>query len=194
MNDGDKQDADSPLTESAINRLTYLNLLIPGGGLILAGRVVAGLMVGILFVMAAALAIEGNLIAPHGTSRFGAMLTIGLAIGLYLSAQIRMRRAAREARSASSLERRRTTMIAARQAMASGEYPQARELLLQMQRENPADLHVAYRLAQIASKTEPPEAAREAWRRLRLLDKHRIYKEEIARQLETGAVPHPASR
>ncbi|MGE3181159.1 MAG: hypothetical protein AB7N71_05970 [Phycisphaerae bacterium] len=172
-----------PETESNLRTYTRINLFLPGGGLILSGRVLAGLTTGLLFVAAAALAIDGNLIAPHRTPRTLALLTIGLTIGLYIAAQIRMSRAAREARDETRIARRRAEMIEAHRALDAEDFPRAKELLLDLQRENPADLHVAYRLAQLAIHTESPETAREAWRRLRMLDKHRIYKSEIADNL-----------
>ncbi len=106
-------------------------------------------------------------------------LGIGFAAGSYFGAQLRLARNMRRSRTEDAAARRRRILAETLALMQRGEYARAQEVLSPLSREAPDDLLVAYRVAQVLTETGPPPAAQAAWKRLRALDRHGIYKEQL---------------
>jgi hypothetical protein len=68
----------------------WVNLLLPGGGLILVEALVSGVLIGLAFTLCANLALLAVLLFPDDFSRWDQALLIGLAGGSYVGAQLRL--------------------------------------------------------------------------------------------------------
>lgn len=158
----------------------WLNLLLPGGGLILAGRLWTGAAVALLFAAFANLALAAALIVPDDVPPWQGGLAIGLAGGVYVGAQVRLALALRQDRRNEAAARRRAVLAEVRELMGRGEHRRALEALSALEHLAQTDLLVAYRRAQALSKLDDREAAAKAWARLREMDRHRIYDAAVA--------------
>jgi hypothetical protein len=156
-----------------------VNLVLPGGGLILSGAIASGLLVGLAFTACASFALLAVLLFPDDFSRTLQALGIGAAAGSYVGAQIRFVQTRREARVQAALARRRRALWEVRSLLESGAHGQALESVAALAREWPDDLLVAYRLAQVLTEAGAPAAAQAAWGHVRALDRHGIYREQI---------------
>lgn len=177
--------------ESPLRAATWLNLLLPGGGLILGGALWSGIVAGVLFAGLANLAIAMVLLLPDDFSRTAQVLTIVLAAGSYVWAQVRMAQTVRghQARSAAAL--RRHALAEASDLLARGDYTRALEMVAPLAEQNPDDLFIAYRVAQVLTALGHA-AARDAWARVRALDPHGIYRPQVRAHLDApGRVPEP---
>lgn len=154
----------------------WINLLLPGGGLILAGAVWSGLLIGVLFAACANLALAAVLLFPDEFSRTVQTLVIGLAAGSYVGAQLRLSRQVRERRAQSAAALRRRLLGEAREHLARGERAQALAAIAPLAELARRDLLVAYRFAQVLTAVGDVQAARAAWEQVRTLDRHGIYR------------------
>ncbi len=152
-----------------------VNLLLPGGGLILIGHVWAGATVALLFAAFANVAIGAALIFPDDVQPWQGGLAIGLAGGVYAGAQIRLALTLRQSRRDEAAARRRRVLTEVRELMRDGEHRRALDALAALEPAAPTDLLVAYRKAQVLTEMGDPQAAAAAWERLRELDRHKIY-------------------
>lgn len=158
----------------------WLNLLLPGGGLVLIGCVTSGLLVGMAFTLCANFALAAILLFPDDYSHEVHCLLIGLAGGCYVGAQLRYAQTVRAVQARAAAERRRRALWEARQLIEQGEYGRALNVISPLAREQPHDVLVAYRMAQALTEAGTAHAARIAWKRVRVLDRHGIYKQQIA--------------
>ena len=156
-----------------------VNLVIPGGGLILIGREILGVLIAVLFTVAACYALAATLLFPDDTSAAWRGLGIGVAIGTYLGAQIRYAQTVRYQADQAFGDLRRAALRAARGALRDGRAEDAWNALQPLLPQAEADLLVAYRVAQVLTARGNGLVALNAWRRVRRLDRHRIYREEV---------------
>ncbi len=161
-----------------LNVVGLVNLVIPGGGLVLRGAVVAGVMIGVVFALCANLALWATLLIPDDFSPWKSGLAIGLAGGTYVGAQIRLRYTVRRQEREAGAGQRRAALEAVRQHLERKDYAAAWEAIRPVLGCVESDLLVARRCAQILSGLNKIEAAWEAWGRVRRLDRHQIYREE----------------
>ena len=162
---------------ASIGRL--VNLVVPGGGLILVGSELLGVIVGLLFAATAGFALAATLLIPADVPATWRGLGIGVAIGTYLGAQIRFAQTLRERGAQASAERRRAALRAARSALLEGRVEAAWDSLAPLRDEFESDLVLAYRAAQVLTARGDGSAALVAWRRVRRLDRHRVYRREV---------------
>jgi hypothetical protein len=162
-----------------------VNLILPGGGMILIGAVWRGLLVGMLFAACANFAVVATLLFPDEYSRLTRLFGIGLAVGGYLGAQVRFAQTVRGLRQQGLDDLRRRCLRQARELLLRGSSVRALEQIQPLAELVPDDLHVAYRLAQALTATGDVAAARAAWRRLGELDRHGVYRREV-QQHERG--------
>jgi hypothetical protein len=162
-----------------------INLVIPGGGLILIGSETIGVLVALLFTVAANYAIAALLLIPDEVPATWRGLSLGVAIGTYLGAQIRYAQTVRHGRASAAREQRGAALRAARGALLAGRVEDAWRAIQPLAEQAESDLVVAYRLAQVLTAREGSAAALAAWRRVRRLDRHRIYRQEVAENERT---------
>jgi len=166
----------SPWAERAA---PWVNLILPGAGLILVDSLLAGVVVGLLFTACANLALVELLLFPDEWSRELKLLTVGVTVGTYFGAQLRLVVTMKTGRERSRTAHRRARLWEARALTEQGEHIRACEVLNDLCSENPDDLLVNYRLAQSLTDAGEVPAAREAWQRVRSLDRHGIYRAQI---------------
>jgi hypothetical protein len=165
--------------ESNLTRGHLVNLLIPGGGLILVGSEVIGVLVALLFTVSASFALAVSLLFPDDLSPSWRGLGIGVAIGTYLGAQIRLAQTVRYRRERLAEGLRRRALREARAALLAGRVEDAWRALQPLAAHVEHDLVLAYRFAQVLTARGDGPAALAAWRRVRRLDRHRIYRQEV---------------
>ena len=165
-------------TEPGAGWAAGLNLLVPGAGIILLGRVWMGLIVGLLFVLCANFALWSVLLVPDEFLPWMRGLGIGLAGGSYVGAQIRLAQTVRGEKQRCRAEARRAALAAAQDLTRQGAFAAALRALQPVRDSAEHDLLIAYRLAQVHTGMQDVEAAEAAWRRVRVLDRHGIYREE----------------
>jgi hypothetical protein len=159
-----------------------VNLVIPGGGLILIGSEITGTLVAVLFTAAACFSLGTSLAFPDDVSATWRGLGIGVALGTYVGAQVRFAQTLRYERGRASDELRRVALRDARDALSVGRVEDAWRSLQPIVRRVEADLLLAYRVAQVLTARGDDVAALRAWRRVRRLDRHRIYRQEVNEQ------------
>ena len=158
----------------------FVNLTVPGGGLILIGSAPLGVLIAVLFTATANFAIAATLLIPDDVSPTWRGLCAGLAIGTYLGAQIRYAQTVRSQRNRTAADRRHSALHVARTALAAGHVDDAWRAIEPLAGLADDDLVLAHRLAQVLTARGDPRAALEAWQRVRRLDRHRLYRDEIA--------------
>jgi hypothetical protein len=164
-------------------RLWGANLVLPGVGLILAGRVAAGLAIGLLFVVLANGAVAATLLVPDDVSPWVQALVIGLAAGTYVGAQLRLRYALEDTARAARRDRRDAALRVVRACVERGDGEAGWEALRPVAEDAEEDLLVAYRVAQVLTLRGDRTAARIAWERVRRLDRHHLYREAYDAQM-----------
>ncbi len=157
----------------------WVNLLIPGGGLMMIGRVWLGLIIALLFALLANCALAFSLLFPDDVPSWAGGLTTGLAGGTYLGAQLRFAQTVRSRHREAATAHRRQALEAARACLAAGQYGQAWEAIRPLAAQADRDLLVAYRVAQVLTAKQDVNAALDAWHLVRRLDRHHIYREQI---------------
>jgi len=156
----------------------WVNLLIPGGGLILIGDCAYGVLAALLFTLAASLLLAGAYLFPDDVSRLWRALALGGVIGAYGGAQIRYAQTVRLQAEQAFWDLRSAALKRVRRALAAGRADEAWTELTPMMREAETDLLIAYLAAQVLTRRKDGFAALNAWRRVRRLDRHRIYRQE----------------
>jgi hypothetical protein len=156
-----------------------VNLVVPGGGLILIGSAASGVLLAALFTVTAAFAIVSNLLFPDDFASAWRGLGIGVALGTWLGAQLRLAQSVRRQRERAAGKLREATLRDVRAELLAGRFDDAWRAIQPMIHRADDDLALACRLAQVLTARESPVAARAAWRRVRRLDRHRIYRQEV---------------
>ena len=155
------------------------NLVIPGGGLILIGSETVGVVIALLFTGAANLTIAASFVFPDDFSSTWRGLGMGVAAVTYLGAQFRYAQTVRDRHDQAVRKRRGAALGAARAALNGGHLDQAWLALEPLVEQAEQDLVLAYRIAQVLTARGDRAAAAAAWRRVRRLDRHRIYRQEV---------------
>ena len=183
----------SDKTTVLVSRLA--NLVVPGGGLVLMGAEASGVAIALLFTGAASIALAASLLFPDDLAPSWRGLAIGVALGTYLGAQLRFAQTVRQQRQGAVEARRETALRGARQALRSGRIDDAWEQLQPVLDQANDDLPLAYCVAQVLTARGDQVAAQAAWRRVRRLDRHGIYRREIVEAEQTlSHLPEAADR
>lgn len=163
------------------------NLVVPGGGLILAGRLWLGVAVGLLFALTANLAVVTTLVVPDDVPGWLRIAFLTLSGAIYVAAQWLLAQTLRgHERCAAEAERRRI-LAAAVACLERGEPERALTALEPLRALAERDLVVAYRWAQVLTAARDVPAARAAWERVAALDRHRIYRAQVAAAMKSLA-------
>ncbi len=171
---------------------SLINFLLPGVGLVLAGRLALGVVLGLTFTVGVCVALAGAFLMPDDLDRRFTLLTAGAGAGVYVAAQHQMQATRREARRRTIERKRRERLHAALSQLKAGDAGQARATLAALMGDHPHDLLIAYRHAQACLASGDAPAAQQAWDRVRRLDPHGLYRaEELAAraQLAIHAAP-----
>ncbi len=163
-----------------VQRGAWINLLLPGAGLVLCGATMAGLVVGVVFAVSANIALVATLLFPDDFGPGPRALAIGVAGGVYLGGQIRYAQTVRGLQRAAAVRERRERLGRTQRLLASGDVAGALQAIAPLTEANPDDLVAAYRLAQVLMAAGNGHAARVAWKRVKQLDRHRLYAQQVA--------------
>lgn len=161
------------------NLARLINLAAPGGGLIVLGQTWTGAVIAVLFALCANLAVAASLIIPDDVPRWWAGLAVGLAAGVYVGAQLRLFWTVRSLRRERATTARHDALRDALLLMRQGRFDPAREKISDLSHLMETDLLVAYRYAQVLTGCDDPTGAGRAWLRVRGLDRHKIYRQDI---------------
>lgn len=162
------------------NLAALCNLLVPGAGLLIADAMVTGVVVGLIFVVSANIALWGTLLIPDELAPWLTGLSIGVAGGTYVGAQLRLAQTVRDRQRRSEVARRREILHEVKTLLQREEYRAAEAALAPLTDLAETDLLVAYRFAQAQLGAENMGEARRAWERVRRLDEDRLYHAQIA--------------
>ena len=179
--------------ERQVNLARVINLAAPGGGLIVLGQTWTGAVIAVLFAVCANLAVATSLIIPDDVPRWLAGLAVGLAAGVHVGAQIRLFWTVRSLRRERAATARHDALRDALLLMRQGRFDPARERISGLSHLMETDLLVAYRYAQVITGCDDPTGAGRAWLRVRGLDRHKIYRQDIEahRHLWDRPLPGP---
>lgn len=161
----------------------WLNLVVPGGGLIWTGAAISGMVVGVAFLLALNLMIAATLLFPDDFAPWLRALLIGMTGGFYVGAQLRFAQRLRDHRHRCEEADRRAILQQVTEHLQHGRPEEALALLQPLSQRHPHDLLVTLRLAQVFTAAGNTHAARAAWGRLQSLDRHGIYRDRIRQQL-----------
>lgn|GEM_PF-1150413 len=175
--------------EALMSRATWCNLLLPGSGLILCQELWSGLLVGLVFAFSANFAVAAIWLFPDDFGGGWRELLVGMAGGSYAGAQLRLRHEIRVRRAAGVAERRRQALAQAQERLAAGDAAGALACLEVLAPLAEKDLLVAYRLAQALTAAGRVAEARAAWRLVRRLDRHGLYRRQAEENERRLAAP-----
>lgn len=187
---GGRQDVTNHASIPTIGRV--VNLVIPGGGLILIGCETLGLLVAILFTASTCYVITAWLLFPDDTTGAWRNLILGIALGTYVGSQIRYAQTVRHQRHLISESLRRAALRDCQTALRDGRFEAAWSAIEPVAELAETDLAVAYRLAQVHAARGDRVEARRAWEWLRILDRHGVYRvETVAAERALGDICEP---
>lgn len=174
-----------------------VNLLIPGSAIILVGGPLFGALLAVLFAAAASFAIWALWIIPDSVAPWMTGVALATAAGAFVAAQLQLAQSLRRRTLQRSADARRRILEAVCRSIDAGAYQDALAALQPLDRAAHGDLLIAYRIAQVLTLARNVSGARAAWRRLRAIDIHHIYRDEIEsyeRLLDTSGDEPDVSR
>jgi hypothetical protein len=181
-----------PVTRAYRFLVWVLNLLVPGAGLVLVGRVWRGVAVAAVWGTTAAFALLGLVWAGRipGVLESSA---IAFTVFWYGWGQVGLARRLRQIDRWAEAESRNARFRAALQAYVKGHADQAESLSKGLISEDPDDVEATLLLASIARRQKDLKRARRYFARARYLDDEGRWDFEIERELAALASP-PADR
>jgi hypothetical protein len=163
--------------------LWALNLLVPGAGLVLSGRLAIGIVAGLAWAVAAGMAIITALVHPRGGSPGLTVLVAAAPLIVYGAAQFALagclRARTRSAQAPDRDARFRDALVAYVQGRLDESEAACRALL----RSDPDDVEAMLQLASIARRRNDARLARRRLARARYLDDAGRWDFEIEREL-----------
>jgi len=170
------------------------NLLVPGAGLVLLGRVLAGTAVALLWAAAMAGLLVGLMVWPDAMEA-GPVASLGvLAALLYATGQALAFARARTARRLAEDTSRDAAFLEVLTATLQGRTGEAEAACRALLRQDPDDVEATLHLGVLAARAGWPAAARRYLRRARFLDDAGRWDFQIGRELaalKTRAVSEP---
>lgn len=174
----------------AIARL--LNLLVPGAGLILIGRLLSGWSLALGFAITANLAVLFIFVIPVDINPAVRSASIGSAALLYVAAQGLFASAVRFDLQAAMRDQQSRVLRSVHRLIAAGDWSAAWQELQPLLPTADGDLLIALRAAQILTVVGDRAAAAAACEDLRRLDKHHICRADLA-QLAQQLAARPSN-
>lgn len=155
----------------------WINLFVPGGGLIVLQAPWTGWLLGLLFILCLNYALAATLIFPDDVPGRWRALSIAGAALVYVLSQLRFGQVVRLRAAHVARRRRDEALRLAREHLVADEYDLALEALRELRQEAP-DLLVSVRIAQALTGLGETRAALEEWRVVESLDEHYLYRRE----------------
>jgi uncharacterized membrane protein len=156
----------------------WVNLFVPGGGLIALGSAWTGALLGLVFIACLNLALAATLIFPDDVPlRWRRLSILGAAL-VYIGAQLRYAHVLKARRRQGEHRERHEALRLAREHLAAAQPAEALEALRSLREQADADLLIAVRFAQAHTALGEASAAFAAWRRVERLDDHYLYRGE----------------
>jgi len=162
----------------------WLNMLVPGAGLIGLQRQRAGLAVAILFGLTGQVAAVGLLIAPQS---IGQVVTAGATVGAglaWLVGQILLLKRLNELQDPARRLAAARWIEQAREAVLTAGWAEASRALREASRYDDEQPDLNWLLAKVMTATSRSDLAAKQWRRLRQVDKAGRYAKEVERYLQ----------
>ena len=162
----------------------WVNVLIPGAGLIILRREWLGLTVALLFGVLAASGIWGCLITPASVGTWSVGLLLAGAALIWLGGQFLLRRQLAvfsDPSLAGEVERLRQQ---AADSASAGDYSQALSMLRLALSLNDEDLDTLVQEADLLTALGRFREARRAWRQVERLDRRQRYRRRIVEALQ----------
>ncbi len=156
----------------------WINLLVPGAGLVLLGHVAAGLILGLIFTSLANFLLAAILLFPDDVSELWRAAAGGGLVLVYVLAQLGQAQVLRAGAVGVAEQRRREALQSAKERLERGEAQWALQALSPLRETAAGDLLLAVRWAQALSAAGQIEEALAAWEVVRKLDRHHIYRRE----------------
>jgi hypothetical protein len=156
-----------------------VNVLLPGSAVILVGGPLLGFLLVLLFAAAASFVIWALWIIPESAAPWMTGVALAFAAGSFVAAQLQLAQSLRRRHAALSAAARRRVLDAVHRHVDAAEYREALAALRPLQPAARSDLLIAYRFAQVLTLARQTPEARAAWRHLRAIDVHHIYRGEI---------------
>jgi tetratricopeptide (TPR) repeat protein len=158
------------------------NLLLPGAGLVLLGRIGMGMVWAVLWGSAAAWLLLG-LAWPDGTGGASVFARGAAAVAFYVGGQGALYATRRRAERYLASEARDGEFRAALVAYLQGKFDESESICRALLREDPDDVEATLQLGYIARQRGDPAAARRWFVRARYLDDVGKWDFEIEREL-----------
>lgn len=173
-----------------------MNILVPGAGLILLGRVETGLAAVVVFVFCAEAAICGVLIAPASMPSWVTVGSGALAVAVWAVAQWLLRDRLATLRDPDLGKEINAICSEAQAAMQRREFLEAKGLLQIALRTDPDSVATLVLWARLMTLLGRFSHARRAWRRVISSGDDRFAREAAAaiEQLAPGRADHPPDR
>ncbi len=168
------------------------NLLVPGLGLVLVGRVAAGAALALVWGATAALVVLGTLVWPGWGGPMGMAGPAAAAGLIYLAAQGLLAVRERALRGFRQGERRDAAFREVLEATLRGRLDEAEAGCRRLLAHDPDDTEAALHLALVARRRGRLEEARRWLRRARFLDETGRWDDLIARQWAALEAEQPA--
>ncbi len=176
----------SPQTHASPRRATLavaLNLVLPGGGLILLDATAIGVLFGAAFILLLNLALTAAFITPDDFARTGRLAAVAALVLIYAVAQAAMRsqlRRSSEARRAAAL---RQVLCEVEQLATNGDAAAALTRLELLATERPDDLLILHWRATLLTALGRTNEAQRTWAHLRRADRHGLFRDVIRANL-----------
>ncbi|MCX5683613.1 MAG: tetratricopeptide repeat protein [Planctomycetota bacterium] len=159
------------------------NLLVPGAGEVLLGRIIVGTVRALVWACFASAAVYLVIFEPASDSRTVALCLACLAGGVYVSSQASLALGYRKRRQWLQNRDRDEVYKAATAAYLQGRFDEAETLLARLLKADPDDVEATLQQAAIARRRGNDEAARSRLCRARYLDDAGRWDFEIGREL-----------
>ena len=174
--------------------LWVLNLLVPGAGLVLAGRLVIGIVAGLAWGLAAGTAIITAMVHPAGGSAGLSVLVVAAPLIVYGAAQVALARRLRAERKSSQAPDHDAVFREALVAYVRGRFDESETACRALLHADPDDVEATLQLAAIARRRNAPRLAKRHLTRARYLDDSGRWDFEIERELAAlaGEAGHKA--
>lgn len=161
-------------------RLWLVNLLIPGSAVILVGGPLPGALLALLYAAAASFAIWAVWIVPDSAAPWMTGIAVAFAAAAFVAGQLQLAQSLRRRRAERATDARRRVLQRVARCIDDGAYREALEALRPLQAAARQDLLVSFRVAQVLTLARIVPEAEAAWRHLRAIDIHHIYRDEIS--------------